>query len=161
MAEQASNIGSPAVNFPPPVLFVMAIAAGWGIEKKYPLPLSSLVAIPARAIVSWVLIVSGTSLMAWGLVVFRIARTAVYPNQPARQLVAGGPYRLSRNPMYVGLTMMTTGVAFLADNVWMLTALPVTLTVISKFVIQREERYLQHEFGSVYVDYQKRVRRWL
>lgn len=99
--------------------------------------------------------------MIWGLITFRSARTAIYPNQPARELVAKGPYRFSRNPMYVGLTIMTVGIGLLADNVWMLTMLPVTLIVLSKFVIQREEVYLRSEFGASYEEYQQRVRRWI
>ena len=161
MTQHATEIRSPSVHFPPPLLFALAIAGGWAIERKYPLPLSSLVPIPVQVVTGWALIVMGFSLMAWGLATFRLARTAVYPNQPARQLVAKGPYRFSRNPMYVGLTIMTTGIGLLADNIWMLMILPVVLTVISKFVIRREERYLQHAFGASYEDYLKRVRRWI
>lgn len=161
MAEEPTDVRSPAVNFPPPLLFVIAIASGWAVEKKIPVPLSSLTSISTPPIVNWVLIIAGQSLMVWGLVTFRLARTAVYPNQPATELVATGPYRFSRNPMYVGLTIMTAGVGLLADNIWILMLLPVALTVISSFVIQREETYLQHEFGAAYKDYQKRVRRWI
>ncbi|MEP3480950.1 MAG: isoprenylcysteine carboxylmethyltransferase family protein [Fuerstiella sp.] len=117
--------------------------------------------VPAQTIVSWVLIISGIGLMNWGLFTFRRARTAIYPNQPARQLVANGPYRFSRNPMYVGLAMMTVGIGLLADNIWMLIFLPITLTVLWKLVIQKEEQYLRSEFGSVYEKYQQQVRRWI
>lgn len=161
MADPANEISSPAVHFPPPLLFVVAIASGWAIERNFPLPLSSMVSVPAEPIISWGLICIGASLMIWGLATFKLAKTAVYPNQPAAELVARGPYRFSRNPMYVGLTVMTIGIGLRADNVWMLLMLPVILTVLSKFVIQREERYLQHAFGASYLDYQKRVRRWL
>lgn len=161
MTHQPPDISSPAVRFPPPLLFVIAIAAGWAIENKFPIPLSTLTPFSTPPIVNWVLIIAGKSLMIWGLVTFRLARTAVYPNQPATELVARGPYRFSRNPMYVGLTIMTAGVGLLADNIWILMLLPVALTVISSFVIQREETYLQHEFGAAYKDYQKRVRRWI
>lgn len=161
MAQQANEIRSPAVNFPPPLLFVMAIGIGWGIERKFPQPLSSFVSIPAPAIIGWTGFATGISLMVWGLVTFKMANTAIYPNQPAGQLVARGPYRFSRNPMYVGLTIMTIGIGLLADNVWMLLMLPVALTIISRFVIRREERYLLHAFGISYQDYLKRVRRWI
>lgn len=99
--------------------------------------------------------------MIWGLFTFRRARTAIYPNQPARELVANGPYRFSRNPMYVGLTIMTVGIGLLADNAWMLIMLPATLFILWKLVIQKEERYLLSKFGSVYEKYQQQVRRWI
>lgn len=159
MARQSSQTRSPSVHFPPPFLFVVGIAAGWAINQRIPLPLGKIV--PAQAVVSWVMIVSGVSLMIWGLLTFRQACTAVYPNKPARELVAKGPYRFSRNPMYVGLTIMTTGIGLLADNIWMLMMLPITLIVLWKFVIQKEERYLRSEFGPAYEEYQQQVRRWI
>lgn len=159
MARQPGKIRSPAVHFPPPFLFVVGIAAGWAMNQKFPLQLNAKV--PAQAVVSWCIIVSGISLMIWGLFTFRRARTAIYPNQPARELVANGPYRFSRNPMYVGLTIMTVGIGLLADNAWMLIMLPATLFILWKLVIQKEERYLLSKFGSVYEKYQQQVRRWI
>lgn len=159
MARQLSEIRSPAVFFPPPLLFVIGIATGWAINQKIRWSLGIIV--PAQAIISWIMVICGVSLMVWGLITFRLEKTAVYPNQPARQLVAKGPFRFSRNPMYVGLTIMTAGIGLLAANVWMLIMLPVTLIVLWKSVIQKEERYLKSEFGSVYEEYQKQVRRWI
>lgn len=100
-------------------------------------------------------------MLLWGLVTFLRARTAIYPNQPARQLVDHGPYRFSRNPMYVALTVVLIGVALLADNLWMLLLTPVVLCVLTVFVIRREEAYLTSTFGEHYTSYVNRVRRWL
>lgn len=134
---------------------------GCGMEFLLPMPLSGLVTLPGRLIIGWVAIVAGLAFLWWGLFTFKRHRTAVYPNQPARLVVCSGPYRFSRNPMYVGLTVITLGVSLLADNVWMLVLLPVVLILLTVFVIKREEVYLSEAFGGEYKSYTDRVRRWL
>ena len=155
------EMSSPGVQFPPPTLFVVSSLTGVIVEACFPLPLTSLVSIPAIIPVGAVLLTAGTALLWWGLATFRSARTAIYPNQPAKQLVHSGPYRFSRNPMYVALTAMSIGVALLADNLWMLSLLPVTLITLYACVIRREEKYLATAFEEEWAEYRRRVRRWL
>ena len=90
-----------------------------------------------------------------------IAGTSPMPHSPAKQLVIRGPYRFTRNPMYVGMTIAYLGGVATANSVWPLVALPLVLAGIYAFVIRREERYLEAEFGDAYRDYCRRVRRWL
>lgn len=149
------------MHFPPPTLFVVAILLGCGIEAVWPVPLRTLVALPGRVPLGWAAAAIGSAILIWALSTFKRNRTAVYPNQPARLVVCNGPYRFSRNPMYVALTAITLGVALLADNLWMLLLLPVVLFALTVFVIRREEAYLEQSFGVEYTDYVNRVRRWL
>ena len=72
-----------------------------------------------------------------------------------------GPYRLTRNPAYLGMALVYIGIALLADALWVLVPLPVVLLIIDRMVIAREERYLERKFGQEYLDYKGRVRRWV
>jgi protein-S-isoprenylcysteine O-methyltransferase Ste14 len=95
------------------------------------------------------------------MLTFRRARTAILPTRPASQLVDGGPYRFTRNPMYTGLTTAYVGAAALLDSVWPLLLLPLVLAALVRLVVRREEAYLRGAFGAEYAAYQARVRRWL
>lgn len=161
MSVDTAETRSAGVKFPPPVLFILSSCCGSAIEAQIPLPLSTVVVLPAQILLGQCAIALGAVLLTWALMTFVLTKTAIYPTRPARQLVAHGPYQFSRNPMYVALTAITVGVSLLADNLWMVMLLPVVLVVLTKFVIQREERYLAEIFGEAYHSYQARVRRWL
>jgi protein-S-isoprenylcysteine O-methyltransferase Ste14 len=75
--------------------------------------------------------------------------------------VTDGPYRLTRNPGYLGMTLLYAGIAIAADAVWALAPLPVAIAVIDPGVIAREERYLERTFGAPYTEHKRRVRRWI
>jgi protein-S-isoprenylcysteine O-methyltransferase Ste14 len=109
----------------------------------------------------WTLILAGLGVMIAGLVAFAFGRTAVMPNLPAARLLTTGPYRFSRNPMYVGLTIAYFGGILLTNIAWCLFILIVVLIAFDKAVIPREDRYLHAEFGDRYDQYCREVRRWL
>jgi protein-S-isoprenylcysteine O-methyltransferase Ste14 len=92
---------------------------------------------------------------------FRRAGTHPQPWRPATALVVTGPYRFSRNPMYVGATLFYIGISFWVNSLWPLLLLPVVLVIMSRGVIAREEAYLERLFGDEYRSYRSRVRRWL
>ncbi len=161
MSAQADRLQNPGVQFPPPLLFVLSGLSAVAIESSFALPLSTVVDIPAQMIIGWSILAIGVAFLFWAMLTFAIRKTAIYPNQPASELVAHGPYRISRNPMYVALTGIALGTSLLADNLWMLMLLPIVLAVLTKFVIHREEHYLSEEFGESYEVYRARVRRWL
>jgi protein-S-isoprenylcysteine O-methyltransferase Ste14 len=151
------------VRFPPPLLFVAGLAASFALDRVV-LRLRLVGDDANRApllILGWLGIVSGVAFSFWGIRTFRRAGTSVVPNRPARTVVASGPYRWSRNPMYVGFTAVYLGVALIRNAAWPLIILPVVLIVLWLLVIRREERYLTHAFGDEYVRYRQRVRRWL
>lgn len=150
----------PGVVAPPPLIHLSFLLAGWGLGRLVDLPEiggeRSL-----RLIAAFVLIVFGLGLDLWSIGAFRKRGTAVQPWKPSTALVAEGPYRFSRNPIYVGFALTYAGLA-LALNSWPALALLVPcLIVVDRGVIAREERYLSAKFGAPYDAYRARVRRWL
>jgi len=115
----------------------------------------------ARTLLGWLLAGAGVALAASAIVLFRRAGTSPVPIQPTTALVAQGPYRFTRNPMYVGLAALYAGIALLVNSLWPLVLLPVVLIAIRWWVIAREEAYLERKFGDAYRAYTRRVRRWL
>lgn len=95
------------------------------------------------------------------MVLFRRFRTSLIPVVPAATLVTRGPYRVTRNPMYVGLAFLYAGIALYFRLSWGLLLLPVVLLSVYYLVIAREERYLERRFGEAYTHYKMQVRRWL
>ena len=106
-----------------------------------------------------VLVGAATTLSAVGF--FRRARTSLVPIRPSTTLVSTGPYRFTRNPMYLGLAVVYVGIACWLGTLWPLLLLPVVLVLVGSLVIAREERYLEAKFGEEYRAYRARVRRWL
>jgi protein-S-isoprenylcysteine O-methyltransferase Ste14 len=91
---------------------------------------------------------------------FRRAGTSVIPFKPTTALVTSGPYRFSRNPMYLGMAFRYIGVALALGVVWALITLPFVIAAVDQLAIAIEEGYLVRKFGDPYCDYMKRVRRW-
>ncbi|MDO1559221.1 isoprenylcysteine carboxylmethyltransferase family protein [Brevundimonas sp. 2R-24] len=151
---------APGVIAPPPLIFAAFLLAGWTIDRllgSLGLPIET----PVRNGAAVGLIVLGLLLEMWAGGFFRRAGTNVIPYKPATVLVTDGPYRFSRNPMYVGFTITYLGLAIGLGSRWALLLLPVCLLVMTWGVILREERYLEGKFGQAYLDYRGRVRRWL
>jgi protein-S-isoprenylcysteine O-methyltransferase Ste14 len=150
----------PGVSFPPPLLFVAGLALSWWLEGQLTFAIDGAGAGRVQLGLGVALIASGLGLMLWGITTFTRARTAVYPNSPARQLVTSGPYRFTRNPMYLGLTAAYFGLALAVNSAWPLVLLPLVLGLLTTLVIEREERYLAGAFEQAYDGYRQRVRRW-
>ena len=89
------------------------------------------------------------------------AGTPIRTDRPVPRLVTDGPFRYTRNPGYLGLTMLYAGIAVLRNALWAILLLPLVLYVIQRQVIGREERYLERTFGEEYRAYKAQVRRWL
>jgi protein-S-isoprenylcysteine O-methyltransferase Ste14 len=143
---------------PPPLIYLGALGAGFGLDAVIGTgSLPSAVAVPVGA----ASIAAGAGLLGSFLRAFRRARTPVDPYTPSEAIVSDGPYRLTRNPCYLGMALTYAGIAIVANAPWALVPLPVAIAVIDRGVIAREERYLERKFGTPYVDYKRRVRRWL
>jgi len=143
---------------PPPVIYAGALLAGLGLDALLPSPrLPGEVAWP----VGVALLVGGALLAGSFLRAFRRARTPVDVRSAATSLVTTGPYRITRNPGYLGLALLYAGIAALARAPWAYVTLVPALIVVDRAVIAREERYLQRRFGEDYLRYRARVRRWL
>jgi protein-S-isoprenylcysteine O-methyltransferase Ste14 len=103
----------------------------------------------------------GVLLMNWFFWTLRSAGTPVNPEKPVSRLVTGGPFRYTRNPGYLSMAMIYTGIASLANALWAILFLPVVLVMIRHGVIEREERYLERRFGEEFIRYKEQVRRWI
>ena len=156
-----TQLSNPGVRFPPPILFVLGIGVAWLVGRVVPLPLVPDIFRPVSLVAGYVAMVLASATITWAMLTFRRADTGIYPNQPATCIVARGPYRFSRNPMYVGLTVLNLGIALVANTMWMIAALPIVLWILTVLVIRREEAYLSSAFGESYAEYRQSVRRWL
>ncbi len=142
---------------PPPLIYAAALALGL-VLNHYD-PRGFLPAPWPRILGPIFCILTLVGLPA--LMAFRRAGTDPRPWVPAASLVVTGPYRFTRNPMYVGLTCLYLGVSFWTNALWALALLPIVLAVMTFGVIMREEAYLERHFGEPYRAYRSRVRRWL
>lgn len=148
----------PGVIAPPPLIYLipllLALVVHWRVPRALLPPPWPIVAGP-------LLLVAGLLLISPALMAFRRAKTKPQPWRPSTALVIAGPYRFTRNPMYVGFTLIHLGITCWVNSVWPLAALVVVLPVMQQFVIRREERYMEIRFGDDYRAYMRRVRRWL
>jgi protein-S-isoprenylcysteine O-methyltransferase Ste14 len=147
------------VVIPPPIAWALAIIAGLAAGWVYPWRF-----VPASIPRVWVgggVLAAGFALAVWAIVMMLKAGTRVEPHKPTTAIVTGGPYRFTRNPIYIGVFLGQTGLAIGFDNLWMLAMLVPLGLVIRYGVVAREEAYLERKFGAVYRDYKSRVRRWL
>jgi len=145
---------------PVPWVFVLAYLCGVALEYAMPTR-RTIEAIAAVNVSGAVLFMVGAALAGWGWLTFRRARTTTVPGQASSRLITFGPYRISRNPMYVGLSIAYVGEAGLLVQIWPLLLLPLVLAYLNWVVIPVEERKLVEVFGDAYEQYRRRVRRWI
>ncbi|MCH7905377.1 MAG: isoprenylcysteine carboxylmethyltransferase family protein [Armatimonadetes bacterium] len=147
---------SPGVHVPPPFIFAAAFGLGLGLHRLFAWSLPAFLELPGI-----VLVVAGLGLMFVSVGVFWSRRTTIMPNKSATEFVVVGPYRFTRNPMYVGMSVAYVGLSFAFSPAWPLVLLPLAVFLVGRTVIAREEEYLLRTFGSSYEDYRSRVRRWI
>lgn len=148
------------VKFPPPAVAVAIAVAMWSTSRLAPLlPLPGAVRLGTAAAILLV----GIGFSAAGVLAFRRAQTTLDPTKPERasSLVNSGVYRITRDPMYVGLACVLVAWAVFLSSAWALLGLVPFVLYIGRFQIAPEERALAKLFGSEYTDYQAKVRRWL
>lgn len=149
---------SAGILFPPPLVYVLGFAAGYELHRIVPV---ALLPPAIRRPVGWALVVGGLVLVACALYSFRRAGQTPHPRRPVTTLLQQGPYRFTRNPMYLSLAIVYLGLTALANDLWPLVVLPVVLLIMTRAVIAREEAYLDRVFGGEYRAYRARVRRWM
>jgi protein-S-isoprenylcysteine O-methyltransferase Ste14 len=159
MTDSAASRG-PGIRCPPPLIFLAGLLAAWRLDRWLGLAIDGDGRGPLQSGLGWLLVVTGLGVLAWSLATLVRFRTTFHPDREASRLVVAGPYRYSRNPIYVGMTASYTGVALLANTVWPFVLLPVVLVLVTRLVIGREERYLARTFGEEYSQYCRRVGRW-
>jgi protein-S-isoprenylcysteine O-methyltransferase Ste14 len=151
----------PNVRVPPPAIYLVGFVAGWLVDRRWPLAVMGAEHGRARVAIAALFIVLWFVLMITAFATFRRARTAIIPVFPATSVVTTGPYRVTRNPMYVSLIALYVGGSLLVNSWWPLILLPAVVLLIDRAVIAREERYLRSAFPAEYAAYCDRVRRWL
>ncbi len=149
---------NPGVRVPPPLVYLGAVIGGWLLDRSVPLPIGRGTWLTVGA---WLLVAAWAVLGASSIGLFRRKGTSMLPFRPASALVATGPYRFTRNPMYVALALLTLAFALFLNTWWIVVLLIPALLAVQQFVILREEGYLRREFGAEYDAYARRVRRWV
>jgi len=152
---------NPGVIAPPPLIYFGGLVIGLFLHARFPLRLFPRMANGARVPFGGALLALGITLALSGFQTMRRAGTNVNPTQPTTTIVVEGPYRLTRNPLYLSLTLCYAGIATLINTFWAMLLLPLVLLLINRGVIDREEQYLERKFGRHYLNYKERVGRWL
>jgi len=145
------------VRVPPPVLYLVALAAGITLDHLWPPPFS----LGLLRYVGSILVIASFAIMPPVLRRFRRAGTPFDVRKPATALITDGPYRFSRNPTYLSLTLLYVGVGALLDSAWTLILVVPLLVAMDRWIVMREERHLEARFGEQYRRYKSTVRRWL
>ncbi len=149
---------APGVIAKPPFIYLGFLALGLGLDWLWPYPLlPELLRYPLGG----ALIGLGIALALASIRRFKAVGTHFDTHKPATAILTDGPYRVSRNPIYIGLTAAYAGIGVAVDAPWVWVLLLPTLVVMHYGVIAREERYLERKFGREYLDYKARVRRWI
>jgi protein-S-isoprenylcysteine O-methyltransferase Ste14 len=156
MDETAATAG---VVIRPPIAWGLAVIAGLGLGWLVPVRFVPA-GLPARALGA-MLFVLALALFTWAIVTMTRAGSNVPTNRPTTTIVASGPYRFTRNPIYLAMGLGLIGLAIACDDFWLAIMLVPFGLVIRYGVVAREEAYLERQFGDVYRAYRGRVRRWL
>ena len=159
MSESPDNAG---VRIPPPLFYAAAVVLGLLLDGVHSLPIGLASGFSRITIVlGWLLIAGWLYLTISSFQLFWRQHTSVLPIRPSTTLVVAGPYRFTRNPMYLGLALLTVALGLFLNTWWPIILLVPTLAVVQRFVIAREESYLRRRFGAEYDAYTRRVRRWI
>ena len=142
----------------PPLVYLVSLASGTAIHLVAPVRF-----LPATLAVSLgiPLLAAAIALFSSSVAKFRAAGTPVPARKPTTAIVRTGPYRFSRNPIYLAFSLFQLGIAIWINSVWLLATLVGAVTLMHSIVIPREEQYLERKFGAQYLDYKASVRRWL
>ena len=147
------------VHIPPPLVYIGFIVLGALLQYTIaPIP------FPGDAwirIVGVIIVVAGLALIFSALATFRRTGQDPKPWTPSPELIVQGPYRWTRNPMYVGLTCILVGLGLALNNLWFLLLAAVALLVVHFIAVLPEEKYLNEKFGSSYKEYRTKVRRYI
>lgn len=146
---------------PPPVLFAAAFLTAFGLDHLVPLPRPPADVAENLRVAGWIVFALGHVVMFAGIGRFARARTTIVPHGHASSLVTSGVYALTRNPMYVGLTIAYVGLTAQQRLLWALPFLALPLTALARVVVPFEEARLRRLFGDAYTTYCARVRRWI
>ncbi len=148
----------PATLLPPPLIYAAALVGAWALQGRWPMHFD---VDPITPLLGWALIAVGLTGMVWAVLAIWGHKTTVNPYKQASHLVSSGPFRYSRNPIYVSDWLAYLGVTLLLQSVWPVVLAPLVWALMRYAVIAHEETHLAAKFGEEYRVYQARVRRWI
>lgn len=146
----------PGVRVPPPVLAGGILAAGWVLQRIVPVPLG-----PPMPEFGALVVFGALALIGWAVLVLVRAGNDPRPDKPDQAMVEAGPFRFSRNPIYLGFLLAVAGFALRWGDLWGWIAVAVAHLALDRLVVVKEEAYLATRFGDAYAAYRARVRRWV
>ena len=144
------------IRIPPPVMVGGALLVAWVLHRLVPVLLG-----PPLPELGALVIFAALALVGWALLVMVRAGNDPRPDKPDSVFVEAGPYRVSRNPIYLGLLVATVGFALRWGELWGWLAVAASHLMLDRLVVAKEEAYLATRFGAAYEAYRSRVRRWL
>jgi protein-S-isoprenylcysteine O-methyltransferase Ste14 len=149
------------VAIKPPFLFLGALVLGCLLTLVVPLGPGLGQANTLAFLVGLAFVLIGIGLAALSVRRFHLASTSIVPGEPSTALVESGPYAFTRNPIYIGFVLAYFGLAIMLTSLWVLLLLIPVLAILQRGVVEREEAYLERQFGEAYRKYKTRVPRWL
>lgn len=157
-----SEHSAPPSRLPwPPLIYVAAVALAIVLQWLWPLPWIGPPLADLLFALGWLMVLAALALDFGAMRTMRKAQTTILPHRAADHLVTGGPFALSRNPIYLGNTTLMVAIGFIAGSLWFVLLAPVAAILTTFLAIRPEERHLAERFGKRYRDYQKKVRRWI
>jgi protein-S-isoprenylcysteine O-methyltransferase Ste14 len=149
-------------RFPlPPIIFLAALVFSVLMNVLYPLPWLGQPLSGVLFVIGWMMLAAFVALSISAMRVMRRAGTTVRPDRATAHLVTDGPFSFTRNPLYLAGTMLLLGIGLVSGIVWFLLLAILAAFALQKLAIEREERHLQARFGDRYLDYARRIRRWI
>ena len=142
----------------PPMIYAIAAVAAFGAAMVAP---ASFPPGPAVRAIGVAMLAIGATLDLWAAATMWRSKTNIMPNRPAKALVSTGPFRLTRNPIYVGNTIALAGLGGIFDNAWFVAAALAAAIAVDRLAIAREELHLAKRFGADWQEYARRTPRWL
>lgn len=167
MTDDATNPATPTqdatrdtanVVIHPPILWFILVLF-WGLDWLLALPF-----VPPAWPNLWIgggLFILGIASAGWAFRQFPDLRDDLDTHRPSTRIVQSGPFRFSRNPIYIGMFLGLVGIAVAVNSLWVILGLGLWYPVMRYGVIGREEAYLERKFGEEYLTYKSRVRRWI
>ena len=162
MIDNSNHVkANPLMTLPVPWVYVIAYLLGFGVQLLFPVEIRPVFWLSFTQAISIGLLVVGAILAVWAQWLFRKEHTTTDPNQTSSRLIISGPYRLSRNPMYVGLFLIFIGLSGVFTLVWSITCQIFVFCYLNWVVVPFEETQLNKSFGEKYIAYCKKAQRWI
>ena len=156
--EEAERPDRAEVAFHPPLLLVASLGLGFLLRWLAPLP---VLMSTASAMIGPAVVALAFGLFFWAAGTMLRGRASIPTNRPTDAIVTGGPFRFSRNPIYLSMILLHVGVGTWTKSPWFFVLAAISVALLTWGVIAREERYLERKFGDEYLSYASRVRRWI